>query len=260
MAESKRVILDAGHGGSDPGAVYFGRQEKEDNLRLALAVGSLLAADGVDVTYTRVEDTGQSPAEKAEIANRSGADYFVSFHRNAMPVPGTASGAQVLIYENGGESEALAKNVQQKLTGTGLADLGVIERPDLIVLRQTQMPAILVEAGFIDNDADNRKFDEDLEEIAKAVAGGILETIRETARPQTVYYQVQIGAYVDRETAQQVLNRLTVLGLPAFMIYQNGYYKVRVGAFLNLDNAARMEKYLRELGYSTYMVREAAVY
>ena len=56
-----KVVVDAGHGGSDPGAVYEGRQEKDDNLALALAVGSILAENGVDVVYTRTDDSYETP-------------------------------------------------------------------------------------------------------------------------------------------------------------------------------------------------------
>ena len=85
MISNRKIVLDAGHGGAEPGAVYNGRQEKDDNLKLALEVGRLLANEGVNVMFTRIDDTYQTPYEKAEIANRAGADYFVSFHRNAMP-------------------------------------------------------------------------------------------------------------------------------------------------------------------------------
>lgn len=112
LAETKKVILDAGHGGTtDPGAVYQGRQEKNDNLRMALAVGQILNDRGVDVGYTRVQDVYQSPLQKAQMANNWDADYFVSFHRNAMPVPGTASGTESLIFSKGGEAERLAANI-----------------------------------------------------------------------------------------------------------------------------------------------------
>ena len=97
-----KVIIDAGHGGSDPGAVFEGRQEKEDNLRLALALGRILEENGVDVVYTRTEDVYQSPAEKARIANDSGADYFISVHRNSSQVPGQYSGAETLVYDASG--------------------------------------------------------------------------------------------------------------------------------------------------------------
>ena len=80
----KRVVIDAGHGGTrDPGAVYFGRQEKDDALRLALAVGSLLEDRGFEVVYTRVSDVYDTPYEKAQMGNNAEADYFVSIHRNA---------------------------------------------------------------------------------------------------------------------------------------------------------------------------------
>ena len=93
MTDVKRVIIDAGHGGEEPGAMYDGRREKDDTLRLALAIGRILENNGVDVVYTRTTDVYDTPLEKARIANQSGADYFVSIHRNAFPVPGTASGA-----------------------------------------------------------------------------------------------------------------------------------------------------------------------
>lgn len=98
------VIIDPGHGGMDPGAVYKGRQEKDDNLRLALAVGELLSQNGVDVLYTRTDDVYDSPYRKAMIANESGADYLISFHRNASPIAGNASGIETLVYADRGRS------------------------------------------------------------------------------------------------------------------------------------------------------------
>ena len=83
------VMLDAGHGGYDNGASFEGRKEKDDNLNLVLAIGNILENNGVDVLYTRTTDIYQSPNEKANIANRSDASYFVSIHRNSSPQPNT---------------------------------------------------------------------------------------------------------------------------------------------------------------------------
>ncbi len=83
------VMLDAGHGGYDGGASNSGRLEKDDNLRLVLAIGEILENNGVNVLYSRTEDVYQSPNEKAGIANRSDADYFISIHRNSSPTPNT---------------------------------------------------------------------------------------------------------------------------------------------------------------------------
>lgn len=259
MADSRKIVIDAGHGGAEPGAVFQGRQEKADTLRLALAVGQILSDNGVDVGYTRVTDVYQSPFEKAQMANRWGADLFLSLHRNAMPVPGTASGTESLVYANEGEAAVLAANINEELRNMGWNDLGIIERPGLIVLRRTEMPAVLVEAGFIDNEADNAFFDANFEQVAQAIADGVLQTLRqEEEAPE--YYQVQVGAYGNRETAEQVLQQLESEGMPAFIVAQDGLYKVRVGAYLNLDNAAWMEKTLRAMGYPTVLVREKAVY
>lgn len=248
MADIKRVIIDAGHGGEEPGAMYDGRREKDDALRLALAIGQILEKNGVDVVYTRTTDVFDTPLEKAQIANNSGADYFVSIHRNAMPVPGTGSGATVLVYEDAGVPAMLAENIQRNLVQTGFNDLGIQERPGLIVLRRTQMPAVLVEAGFIDNPVDNRFFDENFDAIAQAIADGVLETIRQQEQQRPEYYQVQVGAFSTRMPADRLVRELQAKGLPAFIVYDDGLYKVRVGAFLNMDYAVRMERTLRNLG------------
>ena len=82
------IILDAGHGGWHNGAAYEGRLEKDDALALTLAVGRILEDNGINVLYTRTTDSYRSPAERAEAANQTNADYFVSIHRTASPTPG----------------------------------------------------------------------------------------------------------------------------------------------------------------------------
>ncbi|MCI6886003.1 MAG: N-acetylmuramoyl-L-alanine amidase [Lachnospiraceae bacterium] len=255
MDDWKKVIIDAGHGGEEPGATYQGRQEKNDTLRLALAVGQILSDHGVEVSYTRVTDVFQTPFEKAQIANRSGSDYLLSIHRNAMPVSGTASGTETLVYEDGGDAARMAANINEQLEKTGFHNLGTIERPGLIILRRSEMPAVLVEAGFIDNEADNVFFDTHFDAIANAIAEGVLETIREEAA-EPEYYQVQVGAFQDRRQAQELLRNLQEADFPAFLIAGDGWFRVRVGAYLNLDHAAWMEKQLRAMGYPTMIVKE----
>ncbi len=117
------IVIDAGHGGSDPGAVYNGRREKDDNLRLALAVGNLLEQRGYNVVYTRTEDVFDTPGEKARIANRSGADYFVSFHRNSSPYANTYSGVETLVYTDSGVRGELARSVNEQLENAGFNNL-----------------------------------------------------------------------------------------------------------------------------------------
>lgn len=259
MAENWKVVIDAGHGGSDPGATYYGRQEKDDTLRLALAVGRILAQSGVDVAYTRINDVYDTPYEKAEMANNSNADFFVSIHRNAMPAPNTASGVQTLVYKNEGLPAMMAENINAALQEVGFTNLGIEERPGLVVLRRTRMPAVLVEAGFIDNEADNSFFDRNFQAIAEAIAHGILVTLEEAAKTP-MYYMVQTGAYRVKSLAEQMLNQLKSQDFPAFLMYEDGVYKVKVGAFQNMDNAVRMERKLRDYGYNTFITRTPAQY
>ena len=195
------VILDAGHGGYDNGAQFNGRKEKDDNLRLALAVGEILSQNGIPVSYTRQSDIYQSPSEKARIANESGADYFISFHRNSSPNANQYHGVETLVFDNSGIKAEMAQNVNAQLENIGFRNIGVRERPNLTVLKRTRIPAILIEAGFINSDRDNALFDSSFQDIAQAIADGIMETIGTGQQPKGVY-RVQIGLYRNFSNAQ----------------------------------------------------------
>lgn len=265
-----KVILDAGHGGQEPGATYEGRQEKDDTLRLALAVGEILERNGVDVAFTRTEDVYDTPFEKAQIANREGGDFFISFHRNSSPSANQYSGVETLVFDRTGKKVELAENINRELADVGFRDLGIKERPGLVVLRRTRMPAVLVEAGFLNTEADNELFDAQFDRIAQAVANGVLQTLgHETESqmppemPPTVptpsepsqerLYRVQTGAFRRREYAEDMLYQLLGQNFPAYILFEDNYYKVQVGAFRQLDNVVRMEDALRRQGYSTFI-------
>lgn len=172
-----RIMIDAGHGGFDNGASYEGRLEKNDNLNLALALGDELSRRGYDVVYTRISDTYDSPSRKAAIGNESGADYFISLHRNSAPEANMYGGVQTLVYDKSGVKYDLARNINSELAKLGFKEINVEERPGLAVLARTEMPAVLVETGFINNDYDNYLFDYNFEAIADAIANAVDETI-----------------------------------------------------------------------------------
>lgn len=172
------VVIDAGHGGANPGASYRGRQEKDDALALALAVGDILERNGIEVYYTRTTDVYESPFQKAMEGNAVGADYFVSIHRNSSPYPNQYTGVETLVYNRYGEAARLAANINEQLEMVGFVNQGVNERPNLVVLNRTNMPAVLVEVGFINTDADNQLLDDRFYDVAQAIADGIIETLR----------------------------------------------------------------------------------
>lgn len=246
------IIIDAGHGGYDNGASYNGRKEKDDNLRLALAVGNLLEQDGFPVVYTRTTDVYQRPIDKARIANESGGDYFVSFHRNSSPNANTYSGVQTLVYDDSGIAGQMARNINEQLETVGFANLGVPIRKDLIVLKRTKMPAVLIEAGFLNTDADNETFDQNFDAMARAIAAGIEQTV--SAAQTEKQFGVQVGLFRRYENAMYLFNELIQKGYYAQIRDYNGLYAVVVGRENTLEDARTLEKTLQGEGYDTLIV------
>lgn len=181
-----KICLDAGHSfglngeGKDPGAINTELNLKESYIAMELVfmLGKLLAKDDHDVIYTRINGSDSITLKKrCETANKADADIFISIHLNSCDNP-KATGIETLRYNKSSQkSIALANSVQRKLIEyTGAKDRGVKERNDLYVLKRTNMPAILIEVGFISNNEEARKLSEDEEyrnSIVLAIADGI---------------------------------------------------------------------------------------
>lgn len=173
------VCIDPGHGGNDGGCADGSRLEKVDNLAMALSLQAALEKRGVKVVMTRSDDVYVELQERSKIANDSGAHYFISLHRNQCP---GAEGVETWMSANGktSETEGLAKAVQNALVTVGVnRDRGVRIGSqgggvEYYVLRTTEMPAVLVELGFVDNSDDNAVFDQNREEYAEEVADAIV--------------------------------------------------------------------------------------
>lgn len=178
------ICLDAGHGGTDSGAVLDQRLEKDDNLAMALAVGAKLEAAGLQVVYTREEDAFVELKDRAAYANEQGACMFVSFHRNA----GGGQGAEVWIDKSPDQWEKnLGAAIQKALVNIGFTNRGVkrgtasSKQQNYTVIGRTEMPACLVELGFIDSVDDNALLDTYHDELAQAIANAILGQVGKTA-------------------------------------------------------------------------------
>ena len=249
------IMLDAGHGGRDPGAVYKGRKEADDTLRLTLAVGEILEAHGLDVEYTRTTDIYESPYQKAMEANRAGVDFFVSIHRNSFPSDNAVSGVESLVYDKSGIKLQMAENINEQLEDIGFVNLGVKARPNLVVLKRTKMPAVLVEVGFVNSDVDNKLFDENFgRKLSQAIAYGILDTLETDHEIESPGYEVQVGAYRNERYAQNLLEELLEQDFPARIVEGDRLYRVRVGNYVTLEDAAQMEQLLKRAGYPTVIV------
>jgi len=154
---AKKVFLDPGHGGSDPGAVANGLKEKDLTLKIAKAAEKYLKEkyEGITVKMSRTGDSNPSLSARAKAANDWGADYFVSIHINS----GGGTGFESYIFN--GTVSSKTKEYQKKVhqviaAGDGWADRGM-KRANFAVLRETRMSAILTENGFIDRAEDAKK-------------------------------------------------------------------------------------------------------
>lgn len=208
--------------------------------------------DGFPVVYTRTMDVYQRPIDKARIANESGGDYFVSFHRNSSPNANTYSGVQTLVYDDSGIAGQMARNINEQLETVGFANLGVPIRKDLIVLKRTKMPAVLIEAGFLNTDADNETFDQNFDAMAQAIATGIEQTV--SAAQTEKQFGVQVGLFRRYENAMYLFNELIQKGYYAQIRDYNGLYAVVVGRENTLEDARILEKTLQGEGYDTLIV------
>jgi len=168
-----KLCFDYGHGGEDSGALFNGRKESNDVLRIGRAIASDIRRYGITVDETRTSDVTVSLKDRSDFENRGTYDYFISFHRNAY-LPEKAKGVETYTYLNpGAKSRGLAERIQTSLVVIGFIDRGV-KVANFHVLRETKASAVLVEIGFIDNSNDNNVFDSKKSEIIKALTKAIL--------------------------------------------------------------------------------------
>lgn len=187
-----KIMLDAGHGGTDSGAVGCdGRYEKDDVLRLVLAIGELLSnRDGVDVCYTRTTDVFDNVDVKAKKGNEAGVDFFASFHRNSASE--TANGYETLVYSDEGDAHTFAEYANARMDEIGFRHRGTKIRTDLAVLKRTNMPAALCEVGFVTNESDNDLFESRFNDIVVDLANACLTVLGKPTIDSSDDYEAEV--------------------------------------------------------------------
>ncbi|AIQ59345.1 N-acetylmuramoyl-L-alanine amidase family protein [Paenibacillus borealis] len=176
-----KVVIDPGHGGEDPGATSVsGRFEKEFNLSVSQQIAAKLADDPqIQIELTRTGDAFISTHElyRPEFANNLPADLFISIHGNTYE-DASASGTESFYYHD--ESLAFAETIHKHvIQATGLKDRGV-KVENFFVLRETEMPSVLLELGYLTNPGDETKMwtAEFQEDVASAIIDGIREYLQ----------------------------------------------------------------------------------
>lgn len=172
--KDKVVYLDAGHGGTDPGAVGNGYKEKDITLNITLKVGKILKNNGVDVVYTRTTDTYVNFTLVPSLANKAKADLLISIHCNSFS-DSTSNGTECYTASKASvETKEWSKKVADSLaSGISLFNRGHKEA-GYAVLKGTNMPAILIETAFISNSSDAQKLNSREDDFAKIIADCII--------------------------------------------------------------------------------------
>jgi len=181
----KLVVIDAGHGGSEPGAIYGNLYEKDLNLDIALKLNELLKSKGVKTYMIRQDDSYVGLYERAYIANNLNAALFLSVHNNAMDDRSYA-GTMTLYYSkssgSGFNGYKFAQIVQRNLLSKlGTIDRSVRERPNLVVLKATAMPSALAEVAFMTNESDRMNLQNEAFRMkaAEALCNAVIESLKQ---------------------------------------------------------------------------------
>lgn len=186
----KNIVIDAGHGGFDPGKVAAdGTEEKGINLEIASRLQGYLEQGGAFVLNTRISDeaVGQSKREdlkkRVETANTNNADMFISVHQNSFP-QNNVKGAQVFYNKNSEESKRLAVMIQKRLKEVADTNNERVAKANenYYVLKKINIPAVIVECGFLSNGTEKELLStkEYQEKLAWAIYMGILDYYGET--------------------------------------------------------------------------------
>lgn len=214
---NKTVFLNAGHGGSDPGAAANGFKEKDLNLSIAISCRDELLRHSVSVIMAREKDTDITSSEIIKMCNSSNASLAVDIHNNA----GKGDGAEVYYYSGGGVSKELAEAVLAEIVKLGQNSRGIKTRVSedgsdyYYFIRETVPPAVIVECAFVDNREDMKIIDTKAEQQAmgKAIAKGILKVLeipfkKETAVQKENFEVASVQALLRQAYAQGIVKTL----------------------------------------------------
>ena len=251
-----KLYLDPGHGGQDPGAQGHGLDEKDVTLAIALKIRSILQNDyeNINVKMSRSSDTTKSLSQRSSEANAWGADFFLAIHINSGP--SSALGYEDYIYNGLSNSSKTAQYQDiihaEVMKVNQLQDRGQ-KKANFHVLRETDMPALLSENGFISNDHDAALMKQSswIQKVAQGHVNGIAKAFGLKRKPTEppkpdkpdsgTLFKVIAGSFKSKENADERVDQLKSKGIESFVdttkISGETWYRVQAGAFSSRENA-----------------------
>ncbi|WP_404432165.1 N-acetylmuramoyl-L-alanine amidase [Sutcliffiella horikoshii] len=266
----KLIVLDPGHGGQDPGAVFQRLQEKVVNLDIAKRVRAYLEKEyEVKVMMTREGDTTVSLEARSNLANSVKADYFCSIHHNAGGGTGFESyrynGSNAFSSKSKTFQEIVHREVINVVTGKyNRRDRG-IKAANFHVLRETSMPSVLLEILFLDSTEDRALIQHETfkEDVSAAIGEGLAKALALPRKVTTNLYKVIAGSFKDKKNADARLAFLQKKGITAFIATTtlNGapYFRVQAGAFKKRENAENLVAHIKKLGVEAFILVETTM-
>ena len=176
MKGIRTIGIDPGHGDRDQGAVGNGLVEKDLNMRLAAELFSVGLKYGFNMQLLRPGDLGMSLEDRVKLANWLEVDVFLSVHHNGDESAET-TGTETFYFPGSEAGESLARSVQERMIdGLGLADRGIKWGGGFYVLRETEMPAVLIKPLFVTNWVDASRVENEwyFSELAMSILGGLV--------------------------------------------------------------------------------------
>ncbi|GAB3800793.1 N-acetylmuramoyl-L-alanine amidase [Virgibacillus kimchii] len=263
-----KLYLDPGHGGNDSGATGNGLMEKDIALDIALRIRTILTENyqNVEVNMSRQTDVFKTLDERTNEANAWSADYFLSIHCNAFD--GTARGYEDYIHSSlsGSSQTAVYQNMMHdEITKVNQLSNRGKKQANFHVLRESTMPALLTENGFIDHPGDAALLGDPSwrQQVAQGHANGLARAfnLEESSGGSDVIYRVIAGSFQARENADARVDFLSSHGIESFVdtitVSGEQWFRVQSGAFSNRDNAEVRLEEIRTAGISdAFIVQE----
>ncbi|WP_282142478.1 N-acetylmuramoyl-L-alanine amidase [Cytobacillus oceanisediminis] len=273
-----KLYLDPGHGGTDPGAQGNGIREKDIALDIAKNIKNILLAgyQNIEVRMSRENDTTKSLSQRTSEANSWGADFYLSIHCNAAN--GAARGYEDFIHNSLGSTSQTASYqniIHAEVTKLNkLIDRGK-KKADFHVLRESAMPALLTENGFIDNAVDAALMKDPLwrQRVAQGHVNGIAKAFSLKAKPAVPpqlpkpvdpsnLYRVIAGSFTNRKNAEErsaaLKNKSIESAIATAEISGTVWYRVQAGAFSTKENAEKQLETVKKAGITdAYILSDA---
>ena len=214
--------LDFGHGGKDPGAIGpTNLKESDIALKIGLMVKENLENAFEKVITTRDNDKYYSLDYRTKKANNENCDYFISIHLNAATNP-SAKGCEVWLYDENSKLQTLANSLCNNLaTKMNTPNRGVKYSKKLAVLKNSKMPALLIEIDFISNkEVENYlRNDKNLKNISDKISSTLLSFVNKSIVNDGVFYRVCIGSFNNKNNAVNLKNKAISKGFKDTHIY-----------------------------------------